>query len=75
MDYEIDGTPKERPALHPVGLGATIAAASLTSESDSRENWVRLFWDTPLRTDARRYFDSDLCFFTLLLLSGHYRIW
>lgn len=74
-DYEIDGTPKDRPALHPVGLGATIAAASVCSESEYAKRWIDLFWNTPLRTDARRYFDSDLCFFALLLLGGRYKIW
>lgn len=85
MDYEIDGTPKSRPALHPVGLLATVAAASAailtydgTQDSEVEKlclDWMRLFFETPLRTDKRRYFDSDLCFFTLLLLSGRYRIW
>lgn len=88
MDYRLDGSvnkvrpfrqpdaePMERPALHPVGLGATIAAASICSHSQSREAWMRLFWNTPLRVDKRRYFDSDLCYFALLMLSGQYRVW
>jgi oligosaccharide reducing-end xylanase len=68
-----------------VGLLATIAAASAailtydgTQGSEVEKlclDWMRLFFETPLRTDKRRYFDSDLCFFTLLLLSGRYRIW
>ncbi len=74
-EYAVDGTKLERKALHPIGLGAAIAAASACSDSTSAEKWVRLFMDTPLRTDQRRYFDNDLCYFALLILSGEYRIW
>lgn len=75
MDYRTDGSVLERAALHPVGLTATLAAASICSASPSAEAWIRRFWQTPLRTDERRYFDSDLCYFALLMLSGEYRIW
>lgn len=74
-EYDIDGTQLERKALHPVGLCATIAAASICSESENARQWVKLFMETPLRTDERRYFDSDLCYFALLTLSGTYKIW
>lgn len=74
-EYSVDGKRLERKALHPIGLGAAIAAASLCAEGEYSEKWVRLFMETPLRTDKRRYFDSDLCFFVLMILSGEYRIW
>lgn len=73
-EYSIDGTRLERKALHPVGLRAAIAAASVCSKSASAPKWIRLFWETPLRTDKRRYFDSDLCYFALMTLSGEYRV-
>ena len=60
---------------YPIAITATIAAASICSHSQSREAWMRLFWNTPLRVDKRRYFDSDLCYFALLMLSGQYRVW
>ncbi len=36
---------------------------------------VRLFWETPLRTGDRRYYDNCLYLFAFLALSGNYRIW
>jgi len=73
--YTIDGKPFDEPALHPVGLLATNAAASLAAGGPNAEKFVRAFWNTPLRTGKRRYYDNCLYFFTLLTLSGNYRIW
>lgn len=74
-DYEIDGTKLERKALHPVGLTATIAASAVCYSDENTGFWIKRFMTTPLRADERRYFDSDLCYFALLVLSGEYRIW
>lgn len=74
-EYTIDGKQLERKALHPIGLGASIAAATVCATDQNSEKWIHKFTDTPLRTDKRRYFDSDLCYFTLLILSGEYKIW
>ncbi|OUM96428.1 MAG: xylanase [Thermobacillus sp. ZCTH02-B1] len=73
--YAIDGTPLDEPALHPVGLLATNAAASLAAGGPNAERFVRAFWNTPLRRGKRRYYDNCLYFFSLLALSGNYRIW
>ena len=86
--YEIDGTPvtdtgdlvneKEGVAatvLHPVGLLATNAAASLAARGKYRAECVRKLWDTPLRTGPRRYYDNLLYLFSLMALSGNYRIY
>ncbi len=81
--YKIDGTPTERPVLHPLGLISTIAQSALAipySEahgSDFSEacKWVRWFWNQPLRKGVRRYYDNCLYMFALLALSGNYRIW
>lgn len=73
--YKIDGEPFEEPALHPIGLLATNAAASLAADGEDAERFVRLFWDTPLRAGVRRYYDNCLYFFALLALSGKYRIY
>ena len=80
--YKIDGTKVEGSALHPVGLLATLAQASLTIFSNEKadnksisnaEHFVRLFWHTPLRTGKRRYYDNCLYLFALLALSGNYK--
>ncbi|MBN1647857.1 MAG: xylanase [Spirochaetales bacterium] len=73
--YMIDGTPLDQPALHPVGLLATNAQAALATSGPVAERTVRRFWDTPLRTGDRRYYDNCLYFFALLALSGNYRIY
>lgn len=81
--YKVDGTPVERPVLHPVGLLATIAQSALTipysEDADSdfaiAKQWVEWFWNEPLRKGERRYYDNCLYIFALLALSGNYRIW
>lgn len=70
---EVDGTPQG--VLHPVGLLATLAQASLAAAGMYREYFVNRFWEQPLRTGNRRYYDNLLYFFALLALSGNYRIW
>lgn len=73
--YTIEGQALEEKALHPVGLLATNALAALAAEGEQARRSVDLFWNTPLRTGERRYYDNCLYFFALLALSGHYRIW
>lgn len=74
--YKIDGTPMELACLHPVGLIATNAAASLAaSEGPVRDRALSLFWNTPPRTGERRYYDNCLYFFSLLALAGRYVIY
>ena len=73
--YEIDGTIIEEKALHPVAIVATNAMASLASKGKYRKECVDLFWNTPLRTGERRYYDNCLYLFAFLALSGNYRIW
>lgn len=73
--YTIEGKPFEEKSLHPVGLLATNAMASLAAEGEHARVSVELFWNTPLRTGDRRYYDNCLYFFSLLALSGNYRIW
>jgi oligosaccharide reducing-end xylanase len=73
--YTISGEPFEEKSLHPVGLIATNAMASLASDCPSSKDWVELFWNTPVRTGVRRYYDNCLYFFSMLALSGNYKIW
>jgi len=73
--YTTDGRKIEEKVLHPAGLLATITQASLISSSPSSLEWVHIFWDTPMRTGKRRYYDNCLHMFAVLALSGQYRIW
>lgn len=78
-----DGTLLDEKAMHPVAVIASNAAAPLASwqEGASEEvierakRCVLKFWNTPLRTGNRRYYDNCLYFFALLMLSGRYRQW
>ncbi|MDO7907244.1 glycosyl hydrolase family 8 [Paenibacillus sp. JX-17] len=73
--YTVDGKPFDEPALHPVGLLAANAMASLAADGPYSSHFVHLFWNTPLRRGERRYYDNCLYFFSLLALSGNYRIY
>lgn len=73
--YLIDGTILDQEALHPVAMTATIAQASLASDGENAKKLVEEFWNTPLRSGERRYYDNCLYMFAMLALSGNYRIW
>ncbi len=78
--YAVDGTPLEQTVLHPLGLLATCAQSALSVPAGSGEweiarQWVEWFWNQPLRTGGRRYYDNCLYLFAFLALSGNYRIW
>ncbi|HHT90659.1 MAG: glycosyl hydrolase family 8 [Bacillota bacterium] len=73
--YAVDGTIIPEPALHPEGLLATLASASLASSGPLARQYVDRFWNLPLRRGKRRYYDNCLYFFSLLALSGRYRIY
>jgi oligosaccharide reducing-end xylanase len=65
----------KEPIMHPVGMKASWACTSLAATGPHRINAVRRFYEMPMRTDKRRYYDNCLYFFTLLALSGNYRIY
>jgi oligosaccharide reducing-end xylanase len=73
--YMLDGTPVGIPALHPTAIIATTAAASLAADNEHRMEWVKDFWNTPLRTGDRRYYDNCLYLFSLMMLAGEYKIY
>lgn len=70
-----DGTILEGKALHPVAMTAVNAQAALASDQKNAFLCVHRFWETPLRTGDRRYYDNCLYFFAYLALSGNYRIY
>ena len=73
--YEIDGTIINEKALHPTAIIATNAMGSLVNRGKYSKECIEKFWNTPLRTGARRYYDNCLYIFALLALSGNYRVW
>ena len=73
--FSVDGTVISGKALHPVAIIATNAQAGLISEHKNAYECIRNFWNTPLRTGKRRYYDNCLYFFAFLALSGNYRIY
>ena len=74
--YEIDGRVAGEKALHPFGITATVAQSTLATELDDvAKEWVTAFFNMPLRTGDRRYYDNCLYFFAFLALSGNYRIY
>lgn len=73
--YTIKGEPMGEPAMHPVAIIATNAAGSLAAKGKHRMQWVKDFWDLPLRKGNRRYYDNCLYLFSLLMLAGRYRIY
>lgn len=73
--FLIDGTLLEEKALHPVAVIAVNAQASLAAQGAYAKECVEKFWNTPLRTGDRRYYDNFLYMFALMALSGNYRIW
>lgn len=70
-----DGTRLSEKALHPTAVIAVNAQASLAAEGEYSEECIRKFWNTPLRSGDRRYYDNFLYLFAFMALSGHYRIW
>lgn len=73
--FLIDGTRLEEKALHPVAIVAVNAQASLAADGPYAKECVEWFWNTPLRTGDRRYYDNFLYMFAMLALSGNYRIY
>ena len=77
-----DGTFTGEKAMHPVAIIATKAAASLAAldgadvrERELCERLVREFFEMPLRTGHRRYYDNFLYLFSMLMLAGKYHRW
>lgn len=77
-----DGTLTDEKAMHPVAIMSTKAAASLAAVDGANceervlaERLVREFFEMPLRTGHRRYYDNCLYLFSLLMLAGEYRIY
>ena len=73
--YDLDGTPHDEPAMHPLAITAVLGAASIASESKYADECLRRFWEAPMRTGKRRYYDNCLYFFCMMMLAGQYRMY
>lgn len=73
--YSIEGEILEQTVLHPIAITAVNAQASLAAKGRYAKQCVDEFWNTPLRTGERRYYDNCLYMFAMLALSGNYRMW
>ena len=71
--YDLDGKAYDEKAMHPVAITSVLGAASIASESKHADEYLRTFWNTPLRKGKRRYYDNCLYFFCLLMLAGEYK--
>lgn len=73
--YVIDGTETEEPSLHPIGLlAANTMGALALDQSELTDRIVKQFFNTAPRLGNRRYYDNGLYFFSVLALSGEYRM-
>ena len=69
---------RQVPAAELLATAEGSLAAMHSQEPDALDNairWVRLLWDTPIRTGTRRYYDNFLYSFAFLALAGEYRVW
>ncbi len=76
-DYMTNGRELKKLARHPIGLIATLAETVIAipdvQSCPEAIRAVQRFWNTPMRTGRRRYYDNCLYFFALLALSGKYK--
>ncbi|MDD2214208.1 MAG: glycosyl hydrolase family 8 [Oscillospiraceae bacterium] len=71
--YELDGRDAGEPALHPVGLLATLATSFMLEQNTATIKIAERFWQLLLRTGQRRYYDNFLYAFSFLALAGRYQ--
>jgi oligosaccharide reducing-end xylanase len=72
--YTLDGKPLS--TRHSVGMLAAATVGSLAATPGPNEKaFVEELWRTPVPVGDQRYFDSMLYMFSMLHVSGNYRIW
>jgi oligosaccharide reducing-end xylanase len=71
--YTLDGKPASD--RHSVGMVAATAVGSLAAtQGDISNAFLQELWDTPLPVGEQRYFDSMLYIFSMMHLSGEFRV-
>ncbi len=73
--YKIDGTPVKSANTQSTALVAMNAMASLAADGPNAKLMVQDLWSKAPVTGEGRYFANCLYMFSLLALSGNYRIW
>ena len=71
----LDGSRTGEKAMHPTAITAACAASVIAGQSEEADMWLRRFAALPMRKGERRYYDNCLYFFSLLMLSGQYKIY
>jgi len=74
-NYAVNGKPIEGTNYQSTGLVAMNAMASLATNGPNVKIMVDDLWSKSPATGKWRYYDNCLYFFSLLALSGNYRIW
>jgi len=71
--YTLDGKPMSE--RHSVGMVAATAVGSLAATPGDVSNaFLKELWDTPLPVGEQRYFDGMLYIFSIMHLSGEFRV-
>jgi oligosaccharide reducing-end xylanase len=73
--YKIDGTPVQSANTYSITLVATNAMASCATDGPNAKLMVADLWSKSPVTGQSRYFADCWYLFSLLALSGNYRIW
>ena len=73
--YKVDGTPDTSNSSHSLGLAGMNAMASLAADGPNVKAMVEEVWNAKPIKGTYRYYDNCLYFFSLLALSGNYRVW
>ncbi len=73
--YKIDGTPVKSANYQSTGLVAMNAMASLAADGPNVKLFIDDLWSKSPVSGEWRYYDNCLYMFSLLALSGNYRVW
>lgn len=74
-EYTVDGVAQPDTNYQATGLVGMNAMASLAANGPDVQTMVDALWKKAPSTGRWRYYDDCLYFFSLLALSGNYRIW
>jgi endo-1,4-beta-D-glucanase Y len=73
--YNLDGSAYNNNADHSAGLVGQNAMGALASDSADAWGFVNALWNTPVPTGRYRYYDGTLYLFSMMALSGNYRVY
>jgi endo-1,4-beta-D-glucanase Y len=73
--YNMDGTAYNGNADHSPGLVGMNAMGAMASDSADAWDFVKELWTTQVPTGQYRYYDGSLYMFSLMAVSGRYKIY